>query len=255
MKIKLSGVIITYNEEKNIERCILSLLDITDEIVVIDSFSTDRTGEICEKYGARFIQHKFEGHVQQKNKALDSAAYPCILSLDADEEVSPRLKASILSVKANWDADGYYFNRLTNFCGSWIRHSGWYPDRKLRLWDRQKGRWGGLNPHDRVMMAPGSKLRFISGDLNHYSYSTTGEFFERTEKYSLIGAQSLFQQQKKPSFLKLVFSPAWRFIKHYIAGLGFLDGYNGWLISRTMAKGVYLKYRELFHLYQQKKQS
>ncbi|OFY58314.1 MAG: glycosyl transferase [Bacteroidetes bacterium RBG_13_46_8] len=253
MKVKLSGVIITFNEEKNIERCLLSLKDIVDEIVVIDSFSTDRTKGICEKYNVRFIQNPFKGHVEQKNKALDSARHSYVLSLDADEELSPRLKKSIVRIKENWNADGYYFNRLTNFCGTWIRHSGWYPDRKLRLWNREKGRWGGLNPHDRVMMKPGSQLHFLRGDLNHYSYTTTDEFTERTRKYSLIGARSLFQQGKKPSYLKLVFSPAWRFIKHYVAGLGFLDGYNGLLISRTLAKGVYLKYKELFHLYQQNK--
>ncbi len=250
MQVKLSGVIITYNEEKNIERCLSSLLDIADEIVVMDSFSTDRTKEICEKYHVRFIQTAFDGHVEQKNKALDNATYPHVLSLDADEEISPRLKESIISVKENWNADGYYFNRLTNFCGTWIRYSNWYPDRKLRLWDRQKGRWGGLNPHDKVMMASGSKLQFIKGDLNHYSYSTTAEFVERTRKYSLIGAKSLFQQGKKPSYIKLVFSPLWRFIKHYITGFGFLDGYYGWLISWTLAKGVYIKHKELFHLYQ-----
>ncbi|HJX71402.1 MAG TPA: glycosyltransferase family 2 protein, partial [Bacteroidales bacterium] len=240
-------------EEKNIERCLLSLKDVVDEIVVIDSYSTDRTKEICEKYGVRFIRSPFNGHVEQKNKALDSATHPYVLSLDADEELSVRLKKSVVRVKENWNADGYYFNRLTNFCGTWIRHSGWYPDRKLRLWNREKGRWGGLNPHDKVMMKPGSQLQFLRGELNHYSYTTTDEFFERTRKYSLIAAKSLFQQGKKPSYLKLVLSPAWRFIKHYVAGLGFLDGYNGLLISRTLAKGVYLKYKELFHLYQQNK--
>jgi glycosyltransferase involved in cell wall biosynthesis len=253
MRVKLSGVIITYNEEKNIERCILSLLDITDEIVVIDSFSTDKTKEICKKYEIRFIQSTFDGHVEQKNRAVNNASFPYILSLDADEEISPLLKKSIIGVKENWDADGYYFNRLTNFCGSWIKHSGWYPDRKLRLWNRHKGRWGGLNPHDKVIMDAGTRLQFIKGNLYHFSYSTNEEFFERTKKYSIVGAKSLFLQGKKPSYLKLLFSPLWRFIKHYVMGLGFLDGSNGWLISWNMAKGVYIKYRELFRLYHPQK--
>ena len=137
----ISAVIITYNEEKNLERCIESVRDIADEIVIVDSFSTDRTKEICKKYELHFIEHKFEGHIQQKNWAITQAKYPHILSLDADEVLSDRLKESIREVKENWTHDGYYFNRLTNYCGKWIRHCGWYPDRKLRLWDSRKGRW------------------------------------------------------------------------------------------------------------------
>ena len=248
MKVKLSGVIITYNEEQNLERCILSLQGIADEIVVLDSFSSDQTEEICKKYGVRFIQHRFDGHVEQKNRAVENASSDYVLSLDADEEISPRLKESILTVKENWEDDGYSFNRLNSFCGTWIRHSGWYPDRKLRLWDRRRGRWGGLNPHDRVIMDKGSSIRFISGNLNHYSYSTREEFVERTAKYAKIGAESLFRQGKQPSPVKLIFSPAWRFIKHYIIGMGMLDGVNGLVISWHQARGTYVKYRELYRI-------
>src|ERR1035437_7666308 len=140
---QISVVIITFNEEKNIERCILSVQDLADDIVVVDSFSTDRTEEICKSHGVRFIQNHFNGHIEQKNFAISKAHFPYILSLDADEQLSEELKKSIQQVKNNWDADGYYFNRLTNYCGQWIRHSSWYPASKLRLWDSRKGKWGG----------------------------------------------------------------------------------------------------------------
>ena len=135
-------IIITLNEERNIGRCLESVNDIADEIVVVDSYSTDDTEKICKLYGVKFIQHRFDGHIEQKNWAINQAKYPHILSLDADEVLSPRLKASIKAVKENWEFDGYYFNRMTNYCGKWIRHSSWYPSRKLRLWDSRKGEWG-----------------------------------------------------------------------------------------------------------------
>ncbi|MEK6565704.1 MAG: glycosyltransferase family 2 protein, partial [Bacteroidota bacterium] len=132
---RLSVVIITHNEEQNIARCLESIRGVADEIVVVDSFSTDKTRAICQKHGARFIRHKFEGHIEQKNFAMRQAKSPYILSLDADEALSPELRQSILDVKNNWASDGYRINRLTNYCGAWIRHCGWYPDTKLRLLD------------------------------------------------------------------------------------------------------------------------
>jgi glycosyltransferase involved in cell wall biosynthesis len=144
--IKLSVVIITFNEEKNIERCLRSVADIAEEILVVDSFSVDRTEEICRKYGVKFVNHSFEGHIEQKNWALEQTRFNHVLSLDADEVVSEALKRSIQYIRENWKDDGYSFNRLTNYCGQWINHCGWYPDKKLRLFDKTKGRWGGVNP-------------------------------------------------------------------------------------------------------------
>lgn len=251
--IKISVVIITFNEERNIDRCIKSVLDIADEIVVLDSLSTDKTKEICLKYPVRFIEQPFLGHIEQKNNALEFASYPHVLSLDADEALSEELKKSILEVKHNWNADGYYFNRLTNFCGTWVRHSGWYPDKKLRLWVKEKGQWGGLNPHDMVMMAPASKVKFLKGDLTHYSYYSMEDFFNRTKKYAIISARSLRLQGTKFTYFNLIFSPTWRFFKNYFVELGFLDGKVGYIISRTMAHGVYLKYKELSQIYKAEK--
>lgn len=141
--IKLSAVIITYNEEDNIERCLESLEKTADEILVVDSFSSDRTAEICKSKGVEFIQHSFEGHIEQKNYALSRASNDYVLSLDADEALSDKLIQSIRAAKQNWSTNGYSVNRLTNYCGKWIRHCGWYPDKKIRLWDKRKGTWGG----------------------------------------------------------------------------------------------------------------
>src|SRR5436190_10289340 len=126
----LSVVVITFNEERNIGRCLASVAAVADDIVVVDSFSTDRTEAIAREHGARFVQHAFEGHIEQKNWAVTQAAHPFILSLDADEAVDDRLLDSIRRGK-DQNADGYTMNRLTNYCGTWIRHGGWYPDRKL----------------------------------------------------------------------------------------------------------------------------
>ena len=136
---EISVVIITFNEEKNIGRCLESVKKVADEIVVLDSFSTDKTEQICATFGVKFFRHVFDGHIEQKNRAITYAAFPLVFSIDADEVLSETLIASILEVKKNNTKDGWYMNRLTNYCGKWIRHSGWYPDRKLRLFNSHKG--------------------------------------------------------------------------------------------------------------------
>ena len=139
--IKLSSVIITFNEERNIGRCIESLAGIADEIVVVDSGSTDDTEAICRSFGVKFIEHTFEGYGEQKNFAVSHCSFEYILSLDADEALSIELKESISALKNKWDKDGYSFNRLTNYCGKWVHYCGWYPDSKLRLFKKNKGKW------------------------------------------------------------------------------------------------------------------
>lgn len=249
---KLSAVIITYNEEKNIERCIRSLAGIADEIVVLDSFSTDRTKEICERYQVKFFTHKFDGYIEQKNRAITYATYSHILSLDADEALSETLRKSILQVKKKWDADGYTFNRLTNYCGKWIRHCGWYPDRKLRLFDARKGRWAGLNPHDVFVMVEGAVVKHLKGDLLHYSYFTVDQHFQQVENFSTISAQAKFKRGEKAPLIRVWFSPVVKFFKCYFIQLGFLEAGAGWRICTMSAKESYLKYRKLRTLCQQK---
>jgi glycosyltransferase involved in cell wall biosynthesis len=255
MKVKISAVIITYNEERNIGRCLDSLLDVVDEIVVVDSYSSDRTEEICRSYNAVFIQHKFTGHIEQKNWAILQANSPYILSLDADEALSTELKDSILKVKEKWTHDAYYFNRLTSYCGKWIRHTSWYPSRKLRLWDARKGSWGGVNPHDKYMMQRGATTKFLKGDLLHYSYYSLDEHLVQMNKFSSIMARSYYEQGRRVSFFTLTLRPFWRFFKDFIILRGFMDGFFGYIVSVNSAHEVFLKYVKLRNLYREEKEA
>lgn len=249
---EISVVIITYNEERNIERCLLSVKDIADEIVVLDSFSTDKTEEICKKYNVKFFQHKFDGHIEQKNRAITYASNQYILSLDADETLSDELKNSIQEVKKNWQFDGYYFNRLTNFCGKWIKHGGWYPDKKLRLFNSRKGSWGGNNPHDKYILKKGASSKYLQGDILHYSFYSIQQYIEQSTKFAKIGADAAFKNNKKFTLLNLFINPTLKFLKMYFLRLGFLDGKFGFIIAKNAAKATYLKYRTLQQLYKNK---
>lgn len=240
--IQLSAVVITFNEEKNIERCILSLQGVADEIVVVDSYSNDRTEAICAQYGVRFIQHPFAGHIQQKNWAITQASSPYVLSLDADEALSEELRKSILAVKKNWTAQGYTFNRLNNYCGQWIHHSGWYPDRKLRLWDSRLGQWAGANPHDRYEMQAEATIQHLKGDLLHYTANSIKEHFDMLYKYADIGAKELVRQGKGGSWLKLWVNPWFKFFKMYILKRGYKDGLYGLIICSSTAWFTFWKY-------------
>ncbi len=246
--IKLSAVIITFNEEKNIERCIKSLDGIADEIIVLDSFSNDRTEEICKNLNVNFYQHKFDGHIEQKNRVITYAKNPHIISLDADEAISEELKNSILKVKENWQADGYSFNRLTNYCGKWIRHCGWYPDKKLRLWNSEKGKWAGVNPHDKYEMIPDSSVEFLKGDLLHYSFYTIDDHIKQIKKFTDISAKAYFEQGKRSNLFKIFFKPIWKFLQDYFIRMGILDGYYGFKISVISAKATSLKYVKIREL-------
>lgn len=253
MKIKLSVVIITFNEEKNIERCLMSVKDIADDIVVVDSFSTDNTKQICCKHNVNFIEHKFEGHIEQKNYAITQAKYQYILSLDADEALTPELANSIKTIKQNWQYDGYSFNRLTNFCGKWIKHCGWYPDVKLRLWDSTKGKWGGVNPHDKYELNTGCSTKHINLDILHYSFYNINQHMHQVNYFSDISAQAKFDKGEKASLIKLIVAPYIKFIKSYIFQLGILDGFYGYVIAKNSAHATFLKYSKLRQLNKSKK--
>lgn len=247
--IKLSAVIITYNEERDIGRCLDSLSGIADDVVVVDSFSTDKTRDICLSKGARFVEHVFEGHIEQKNYAITQAKYPFVLSLDADEALSPELKASIMAVKKNKKYDGYTMNRLNYYCGQWLKHCGWYPDRKLRLWDSLKGQWGGDNPHDKFIMTKEAQTTHLKGDLLHYSFYTEEEHLQQIEKFSTIGAQTLYKKGVKADVFKRFMHPVARFVKAYIIKMGFLDGKKGFMVCKNSAYANYLKYSKLHRLH------
>ena len=250
--IKLSVVIITYNEEKNIERCLISIKDIADDIVVVDSFSTDETRKICQKYNVRFIEHKFEGYIEQKNFADAQAKYQYILSLDADEALSDELKRSILSVKNNWQYNGYRMKRFTNYCGKWIKHCGWYPDTKLRLFDKAKGKWTGLKIHEKVELTQKSTTFLLKGDLLHYSYYSISQHIETINKFSDIAVLAHSEKGKKSNLFKIIFSLLWKFVRIYFIKLGFLDGFYGFVISVNSAHSTFLKQVKLRELYKNK---
>jgi len=185
--IPLSAIIITLNEERNIGRCIESLKAVADEILVVDSFSTDRTKEICETHGVRFIQNEWKGYSVQKNFAQEKASHDFIISLDADEALSDELSESILRIK-NLDAIHIYsFNRLTNYCGKWIRHGGWFPDIKIRMYDRKKCSWEG-SIHERLIYPQGEKITLLKGDCHHYTFYTVDEHRRQVEKFTTLMA-------------------------------------------------------------------
>jgi glycosyltransferase involved in cell wall biosynthesis len=235
----ISAVIIAFNEARNIGRCLESLQGVADEIVVLDSYSTDDTAHICAAYGVRFVQHPFDTYAAQKNRANALARYDLVLSLDADEALSPELRASLLAVKADWTGGAWAVNRLTNYCGQWIRHGGWYPDRKIRLFDRREAHWGGPNPHETLIVQPGVPERRLSGDLWHYSYYTVDEHYARSKKYAVMAAQ----KPKKGAWWRIWINPPARFIRQYVLQAGFLDGRAGLTISYIAAWQVFWKYR------------
>ena len=252
--IQLSVVIITFNEEKNIEKCLDSVKEIADEIVVVDSFSTDATKKICESLaGVKFVQHEFEGHIQQKNYALSQASFDHILSIDADETLTEGLIQDIISLKNNWQADGYLVNRANHYLGKRIRFCGWYPDKKLRIFDRRKARWGGNNPHDKIIMEEGSTVHSLHVDLNHFSYHSAEQHLTGINKFSTIAAKEAFEAGKKASVIKIMLYPFFVFFKTYVLRLGILDGYYGLIISYHHAYYRFLKYVKLRELWQHKR--
>lgn len=242
----ISAVIITFNEERNIARCIESLLPVADEIVVVDSLSTDKTREICEKYPVRFIEHPFEGYIEQKNWAMQQARYDFVLSLDADEALDEELQQEILTIKNNIECDAYQMNRLTNYCGRWIYHGGWYPDRKIRLWNRKKGKWGGINPHDKVELLPGTKIKRLKGNILHYSYYTIDEHHKQIERFTRIKAEAMFEKGIKVSIFRPYVSAFIKFLRNYFFRWGFLDGREGLIIAYLSAGATFKKYQLLY---------
>jgi len=252
---EISAVIITFNEEDFIGQCLASLAGVADEIVVVDSFSTDNTEKICNGYNVRFVRHAFEGYVEQKNFALSLASFPHVLSLDADEAISDRLRESILKVKENFEYDGYEFNRLHNYCGKWIRHSRWYPDRQLRLFDKRKGKWMGFNPHDKFRLDRGTKKGRLKGDLFHWNYLTFEEHMDKMNRFSSIGAEAYFKAGKKAGICTASIHMCWSFFRSYILCAGFLDGYTGFVSCSITAYASFLKYAKLRHMTMEKKKA
>ena len=246
----ISAVIITFNEEEHIARCIESLRKVADEILVVDSFSTDRTEEICRELGARFIRNPWQGYMEQKNFADSVALHDHILSVDADEALSEELSDSILKLKREGMAcDGYFMNRMTCYCGTWIRHGSWYPDRKLRLFNRTKGAWGGGAIHESVKLDSQACTGFLRGDLLHYSYSSVDGHVRQANHFSSLSAEEAFANGQRSGWGRILLSPLFRFLRDYIIRLGFLDGFYGYVVCRISAHATFLKYVKLRELY------
>jgi glycosyltransferase involved in cell wall biosynthesis len=236
----LSATIITLNEERNIARAIQSLR-CADEIVVVDSGSTDQTCEIAIRLGARVIEQRWPGYAAQKNYAAASASHDWILSLDADESVTPALEAEILALKAAGpDFDSYSFPRLAQYLGRWIRHSGWYPDRKVRLYNRNKAEWTGAYVHESVRV--NGTIGELQGDLLHFTCSTLSQHVRTLDRYTSLAAQELIARNKPISLRRLALDPAWTFIRSYLLQRGFLDGPQGLAIAWMAALYTFLKY-------------
>lgn len=240
---KLSAVIITLNEERDLGRCLESLAGIADEVVVVDALSTDETPAICTRYGVRFVSHPWEGYVASKNYANSLASNDWILSIDADEALSPELAASIRQLKGQ-DVTGMAFsmNRRMNYCGQWIRHGGWYPDTKIRIFDRQTVCWTGKKVHETLSIPEGTRIEHLKGDLLHYSFYTREEHRRQMEKFATLSAQEMAEAGQQPGMFTACMHTGWRFLRDYVFKAGFLDGSKGFDISRDNAYGVWYKY-------------
>lgn len=250
--MRISATIICLNEADKIGACLQSLLPVADELIVVDSGSTDETVAIAESFGAKVTFHPFEGHIQQKNFASGLATHPWILSLDADEALSPQLADSIVKIKQTESLPfkAFSFNRLNNYCGQWIKHGGWYPDRKIRLFQREVGHWGGTNPHDKIILQPGTLQAHLAGDLLHYTYEKPEDFDRQNERFAKAAAKAMLAQGKKTFSGQPHLKAAVRWFKGYVLQAGFLDGAAGWAIARGNAWYTFEKYSRLAQLKQ-----
>ena len=246
-EIKISSIVLTLNEEKNIGRCLNSLKDVADEMIVVDSFSTDKTEEICRQFGVRFVQNKYINHIEQKQFAATLVSHDYILMLDADECLSNPLIEKIKEIKISSGADGYFFNRFNKYCSKWIRHSGYYPDKKIRLWNKHKADILGTNPHERVVMKQGAIVKRINLDILHLAYGSIDEHLQQMHNYAIITAKAKYHQGKKANFLvHVILGPVFKFIKKYIIQLGFLDGYYGFVFCAAESGMNFYKYLRLY---------
>ena len=239
--MKISATIITANEERNVARAIESLR-CCDEIVVVDSGSTDRTAEIAAKLGARVIESPWSGYARQKNFAAEHAANDWILSIDADEALSESLEGEIWHIKKNGaNCDAYTMPRLAQYLGRWILHSGWYPDRKVRLYDRRKARWVGEYVHESVEVA--GRIGHLHSDLLHFTCESLSEHIKTMDRYTTLAAAQLVSRRQKIGTVRhLLMDPAWTFCRTYFLQRGFSDGLEGLTIAYMAALYNFLKY-------------
>jgi len=204
--MQISVTIITFNEASNIQRCLQSVASIADEIIVLDSYSTDQTAEIASQCGATVISQKFLGHIEQKNLAISYANHDYILSIDADEALDEQLASEILAIKKTDNpAQAYWLNRFNNYCGQWIRFGAWCSDKKIRIFNKHFGTWGGINPHDRIVLSESVQPETLKGNLLHWSYNSITEHQNKVNKYAEIAALAYLKTGKKSSAFKILY--------------------------------------------------
>ncbi len=252
---RISTCIITYNEEKNIKDCILSVKEFSDEILVVDSLSSDNTVKIAESLGAKVIKQKFLGHVKQKQFAVDNAKFDWIFSLDADERATQELAKKILELKKN-NFNGYnafFVNRRNYYLGKWIKYGGWYPEKRIRLFNRKYGYWGGVNPHDKVIIKQNAKVGDLNLDIIHFPYRDITHHLEVINKYSTISANEKILKNEKVHFYNLILNPTIKFIKMYFLKRGFLMGKIGFIHAVMGSISVFMKYLKTWELQNEKK--
>ncbi|HEX3685299.1 MAG TPA: glycosyltransferase family 2 protein [Bryobacteraceae bacterium] len=238
--MKISATIIAFNEERNIARVIESLR-CCDEILVLDSGSNDRTVEIATNLGARVVEASWHGYAAQKNIAAELAANDWILSLDADESLSEALEAEIWQIKKSGPKfDGYTVPRLAQYLGRWILHSGWHPDRKVRLFDRRKAKWVGDFVHESVTVD--GSIGELKSNLLHFTCNSLSEHLRSMDRYTTLAAQEIVSRQKNITWTLLLFDPPWTFFRTYFLKLGFLDGPEGLAIAYMAAFYNFVKY-------------
>ncbi|MFL5730288.1 MAG: glycosyltransferase family 2 protein [Cytophagaceae bacterium] len=242
---ELSVVIITRNEASNIERTLVSALKVSSDIIIVDSGSTDNTLDICRKYPVKIYFHVWEGYAAQKNYGDSLTAHDWILSIDADEELSAELAAEIRQELQNPAADYYDLPFRTNFCGQWLNYGHWNPESHIRLFKKSQMHWNTDAVHEGLIIPPGLKMKKLKGYIQHYTIRSLEHYREKNDHYIKLAAEKMKRAGKKPNFIKLYLSPAWRFVHSYLLKLGFLDGNFGYVIARETARVAYLKYKKL----------
>lgn len=241
---KISACIISFNEEDKIEDCLKSLQEVVDEIIVVDSLSTDRTKDIAAKYTDKIYEQEFLGHVEQKNLAMSKASYDWILSLDCDERLTPELVSSIQGIKDGLEqADAYRMARKTFYVYRWLNHC-WYPDVKTRLFNRNTAKWGGVNPHDRVEVE-GRNIVTLQGDIQHYSFNSISEHLRTLDNFTEIGAREIIKRNKPVSIISPWTHGLWTFLRLYFLKRGFMDGYAGLVVSVFSGMHAFVKYNKV----------
>lgn len=255
---EISAFLITYNEERNIRACLESI-SFCDEIVIIDSFSTDRTLEIAQKFGAKVIQRPWPGYREQKSFGLAATTKEWVLNLDADERVSPELQENILQVlredyqkkkeaspRLGADISGYYINRVVFYLGRWWRRGGWYPEYRLRFFRRNRASWGGVDPHERALVE-GETAR-LDGELQHFTYRNLGEQLTRLHHYATLAANEEFKIGNRATFSKLFFNPFIRIFKFFFLKGGFREGSAGLIVAIAEGYYTFMKYAKLWEM-------